>query len=51
MLKPLDGYFEEKVGKKFISTYLGMFIIINDFHYKLEKLNKFNDISTFWNHV
>jgi hypothetical protein len=47
MLKPLDWHFEEKVGKKFISTYSGVFITINDFQYKFEKLNKFNDISTF----
>lgn len=51
MLKLHDWYFEEEVGKKIVFTYLGVFTVINDFQYKLGKQNKFNDISTFWNHV
>lgn len=51
MLKLHYWYFEEEVGKKFVSTYSNVFTVINDFHYKLGKLKKFNDISTFWNHV
>jgi hypothetical protein len=47
MLKPNDWYFEEEVGKFFVSTYSCVFTVINDFHYKLGKPNKFNDISTF----
>jgi hypothetical protein len=38
MLKLHYWYFKEEVGKKFVSTYLNVFIVINDFHYKLGKL-------------
>jgi hypothetical protein len=40
------GILKRKLEKS-LSTYLGVFTVINDFHYKLGKPNKFNDISTF----